>query len=176
MRFDWGIEGADTIGADVDVLILVDVLSLPPHDGSRIAAALNDHPALVVAGSLRNASAIARWALDQQGDKGDRFTIAVIAAGEHRADGSTRFALEDLLGAGAIIEALAEAGIDYYSPEAAAAAGAFTSLRNATGHLISASASGRELVEAGFRAEVELAIDIDSSTAVPLLREFNFGV
>ena len=99
-------------------------------------------------GSLRNARAVARWALEQQGDKGDRFVVAVIAAGEEREDGSMRFALEDLLGAGAIVDALADVGIDYCSPEAAAAASAFTGLRNATGHLIGASASGRELVGA----------------------------
>jgi 2-phosphosulfolactate phosphatase len=149
-------------------------VAIPSPNGSRIAAALADQPALVVAGSLRNATAIARWALAQQGDKGDRFTVAVIAAGETRADDTIRFALEDLLGAGAIIDALAEVGIDYCSPEAAASAAAFTGLRNATGHLIGASSSGRELAERGFRADVDIAIEIDASSTVPVLREFVF--
>jgi 2-phosphosulfolactate phosphatase len=235
VRFDWGIEGADTVAADADVIVIVDVLSfttsvdiatslglevipsamsdarevaakydavlagkrgsgvslspasitresigdltrvvLPSMNGSRISAALDGHPAIVVAGSLRNRSAVASWALAQQGDKGDRFTVAVIAAGELRDDESTRFALEDLLGAGAIIDALAEAGIDYCSPEAAAASAAFTGLRNATGHLIGASASGRELVEKGFRDDLDQAVAVDSSTTVPVLREFRF--
>jgi 2-phosphosulfolactate phosphatase len=90
----------------------------------------------------------------------------VIAVGEPRADGSTRFAVEDLLAAGAVIDALADAGIDYCSPEAAAAGAAFTGLRNATGHLIGASASGRELAAAGRRADIDSAIDLDSETSV----------
>jgi 2-phosphosulfolactate phosphatase len=237
VRLDWGIQGADAIGDNADVIIVVDVLCfsttvvlatalgvevvpaapedareiarktdavlgarrgegsglslspssvtaestsasgrivIPSINGSRLVAALADQPALVVAGSLRNAAAIARWAVRQQGDKGDRFTVAVIAAGEVRADETLRFALEDYLGAGAIIDALAEVGIDYCSPEAAGAAAAFTGLRNATGHLIGASATGRELTADGFRADIDLAIDIDASETVPVLREFGF--
>jgi 2-phosphosulfolactate phosphatase len=155
-------------------------VAIASPNGSRIAAALGSvlgsapGSALIVAGSLRNAAAIAAWALAQQGGKGDRFTVAVIAAGETRPDGDIRFALEDLLGAGAIIDALAEAGIDYCSPEAAAAAAAYTGLRNATGHLIGASSSGRELAAQGFRADVDLAIELNASDTVPVLREFVF--
>ena len=149
-------------------------LVLPSPNGSALSAALVEHPAIVVAGSLRNRRAVADWALAQQGDKGDRFTIAVIASGEALADGSTRFAVEDLLAAGAVIDALADVGIDYCSPESAAAAAAFTGLRNATGHLIGASASGRELAEAGYRGDIDLAIDLDVSSAVPVLGEFGF--
>jgi 2-phosphosulfolactate phosphatase len=82
--------------------------------------------------------------------------------------------VEDLLGAGAVIDALADVGIDYCSPEAAAASAAFTGLRNATGHLIGASASGRELSESGYRGDIDLAIDIDCSTTVPVLGEFGY--
>jgi 2-phosphosulfolactate phosphatase len=236
VRFDWGIEGARTIAADADVIVVIDVLSfttsvdiavnlgaevivssprdapaaavrhdallagprggeglslapasitaqslgahrrvvLPSLNGSALSAALTGHRAAIVAASLRNRSAVARWVLAQQGDKGDRFVVAVIAAGEKRDDGSTRFAVEDLLGAGAVIDALADIGIDYCSPESAVAAAAFTGLRNATGHLIGASASGRELAEAGHRADIDLAIDLDCSTAVPVLGEFSY--
>ena len=149
-------------------------LVLPSPNGSALSAALIEHPAIVVAGSLRNRRAIADWAIAQQGDKGDRFTVAIVAAGEVRDDGSTRFAVEDLLGAGAIIDALADVGIDYCSPESAAAAAAFTGLRNATGHLIGASASGRELAERGHRADIDVAIDLDVSSAVPVLGEFGY--
>ena len=112
--------------------------------------------------------------LARQEGKGDRFVVAVIAVGEQRDDGSTRFAVEDLLGAGAVIDALADVGIDYCSPESATAAAAFTGLRNATGHLIGASASGRELAQAGHRGDIDLAIDLDSSEAVAVLGEFSF--
>jgi 2-phosphosulfolactate phosphatase len=122
VRFDWGIEGARAIGADADVLVLVDVLG----EGDEFASRLNGTAAIVVGGSLRNRSAVARWALARQADKGDRFTVAVVALGETRDSGVIRFALEDLLGAGAIVDALAAVGIDYCSPEAAAAAAAYT--------------------------------------------------
>jgi 2-phosphosulfolactate phosphatase len=47
-------------------------------------------------------------------------------------------------------------------------------LRNATGHLIGASSSGRELAAQGLRADVDLAIQVNASTTVPVLREFVF--
>ena len=158
---------AHTLGAH-------DRVVLPSLNGSALCAALAVHPATVVAASLRNRSAAARWVLARQEGKGDRFVVAVIAVGEQRDDGSTRFAVEDLLGAGAVIDALADVGIDYCSPESATAAAAFTGLRNATGHLIGASASGRELAQAGHRGDIDLAIDLDSSEAVAVLGEFSF--
>ena len=138
VRFDWGFAGAQTIGGDADVIVWVDQLGFAEH-----TAALPEHD--VVLGTIENRRALAAWALARQGDLGDRFTIAVIAAGEQRPDGSLRFAVEDLLAAGAVIDALADAGIDYCSPESAAAAAAFTGLSNATSHLISSSASGQAL-------------------------------
>jgi 2-phosphosulfolactate phosphatase len=171
VRFDWGLEGAQAIGVDADVIVLVDVLGADPV----LPNGLDSGTAVIVSGSLRNGAAVARWALERQADKGDRFTVAIVAMGETRDGGAIRFALEDLLGAGAIIDALATVGIDYCSPEAAAAAAAFTGLRNATGHLIGASVSGRALAAAGDRAAVDFAIAVDSSDDVPVLREFSLG-
>ena len=90
----------------------------------------------------RASSATGRWR--SRSWPGGRFRIAVVAAGVIRDDGSLRFAVEDLLAAGAIIEAIADRGIDHQSPEAAAAAAAYRGLRNATRHLITASVSARE--------------------------------
>jgi 2-phosphosulfolactate phosphatase len=59
-------------------------------------------------------------------------------------------------------------GIDYYSPEAAAAAAAFTGLRNATGHLIGASTSGRAMAAVDGRDLIEHAIRIDASSEVQI--------
>jgi 2-phosphosulfolactate phosphatase len=171
VRFDWGIGGARAIGIDADVLVLVDVLG----ESSPLADSMADTARVVVAGSLRNSAAVARWALARQADKGDRFTVAIVAVGEPRDGDGIRYALEDLLGAGAIIDALAAVGIDYCSPEAAAAAAAFTGLRNATGHLIGASVSGRAATARGDRASVDAAISVDSSEDVPILRECSFG-
>lgn len=169
VRFDWGTAGVDAIAADADVIVWVDVLDVPDLPDTAVES--GSEP-ITIAGSLRNRRAVAEWVLARQGDKGDRFTVAVIAAGAVRDDGSPRFALEDLLAAGAIIDALADLGIDYCSPEAAAASAAFTGLRNATGHLIGSSGSGQELTRADRRAEIEHAIDLDASSEVSVLREF----
>jgi len=137
VRFDWAAAGAESIGDGADAVVWVDQLA-----ATEVAVA--QHP-LVVSGSIQNRAAVARWVLDRQAERGDRFTVAVVAAGERRADGSPRFAVEDLLGAGAVIDALAAVGIDYCSPEAAAACAAYTSLAGAAAHLISASESGLAL-------------------------------
>jgi phosphosulfolactate phosphohydrolase-like enzyme len=139
VRFDWGHVGASTIGVDADAVVWVDQL------GSTEA------PVDAVTGTLEQASALGAWALARQEELGGRFRIAVVAAGAERPDGSLRFAVEDLLAAGAIIDAIAEVGIDHQSPEAAAAAAAFVGLRSATKHLIAASVSARESRAREFR-------------------------
>jgi len=137
VRFDWGSAGADAVGADADAVVWVSQLLQTPG------------PAGAVAGSLERAAELGAWALQQQQAVGGRFRIAVVAAGAPRADGSLRFAVEDLLAAGAVVDAIAEVGIDHQSPEAAAAAAAYTGLRTATRHLISASETSRESRSAG---------------------------
>jgi 2-phosphosulfolactate phosphatase len=137
VRFDWGAAGAAAVSDGVDVIVWVDQLTATPQSAP-------DFPT-VVGGSIQNASAVAGWVLARQAERGDRFTVAVIAAGEQRADGSARFAVEDFLAAGAVIDALAAVGIDYCSPEAAASCAAYTGLRRAAAHLISASESGMAL-------------------------------
>ena len=150
VRFDWGVSGAAALSEGADVLVWVDVLGSSEAPAAGIP---------VVVANLRNRAAVAEWVLAQQGEKGERFMVAVIAAGESWPDGSTRFAVEDLLAAGALIDRLADLGIDYCSPESAAASAAFTGLRNATGHLIGASTSGRNTP----RPELDAAIELDVS-------------
>ncbi|WP_150307826.1 2-phosphosulfolactate phosphatase [Planctomonas psychrotolerans] len=147
------------------------VLASP--DGGDIARALADRGVTVVAGSLRNRTAVAEWVLREQEKLGGRATVAVIAAGESRDSGALRPAVEDLLAAGAILDALIDVGIDHCSPEAAAAAAAFSGLRRGIGHLITASASAEEARAAG-AADEELARQVDASRTVPVLREFGF--
>jgi 2-phosphosulfolactate phosphatase len=168
VRFDWGLEGAATVAKDADVIVIVDVLS------AAAEPVIPDQRAAVVTGDLRNRAAVAEWVLARQNEKGDRFAVAVIAAGAAREEGGIRFAVEDLLAAGAIVDALAAVGIDYCSPEAAAACAAFTGLRGAVGHLVSASASGKELIERGHARDTELAAEIDVSDVVPVLKEYGF--
>ncbi|MEP6843948.1 MAG: hypothetical protein ABJA11_10520 [Pseudolysinimonas sp.] len=138
VRFDWGSAGADTISQGAHAIVWVDQVG-----GPMIVATSID----LMRASLEEAAEVAEVARRRQVELGGRFVIAVVAAGAHREDGSLRFAVEDLLAAGAVIEALAAVGIDHQSPEAAAAASAYTGLKNATRHLISASVSSRELRE-----------------------------
>lgn len=133
VRFEWGASGAAAVGFEADVVAWIDEIGAEP------AVPAGAHPT-----SLAEAPDFARWCLARQAELGGRFRIAVVAAGAIQADGSLRFAVEDLLGAGAVIDAIAELGIDHQSPEAAAAAAAYAGLRNATRHLVNASVSARE--------------------------------
>lgn len=133
VRFEWGAAGASHVAVEADIVAWVDELGAEPV------------PAGARATRLAEAEEFARWCLAKQEELGGRFRIAVVAAGATQDDGSLRFAVEDLLGAGAVIDAIAEVGIDHQSPEAAAAAAAYTGLRRATTHLVNASVSAREL-------------------------------
>ena len=149
VRFDWGSRGADTVSPGAHVMVWVDQLAPAPGAAgdAGIAQALVTSSVDVMRATLDEAADVAAVALRRQTELGGRFVVAVIAAGAPRADGSLRFAVEDLLAAGAIIDALAAVGIDHQSPEAAAAASAYSGLKKATRHLISASASSREVRE-----------------------------
>jgi hypothetical protein len=170
VRFDWGIEGAAAIGQDADIVVWVDVLP-PAH--AQTASLLDALPATtaVVAGGLTTASAVARWILDEQVRLGRRAMVSIVAAGSTTPAGTQRFAVEDQLGGGAVIDALAGVGIDYTSPEAAVACAAFTGLRGAVAHLLTASVSGQEQVAAGSTpADVAPFGRIDTETSVNVLR------
>lgn len=171
VRFDWAAEGAETVAHDADVVVWVDALAA--DDAARDGAAIGRIPGsgAVIAGSTTNARAVARWILDEQVRLGRRAMVAIVAAGGLTPAGATRFAVEDLLAAGAVVDALALAGIDYSSPEAAAACAAFTGLRGAVAHLLTASVSGQELVAAGNTpAELAPLGRVDTSDEVPILR------
>jgi 2-phosphosulfolactate phosphatase len=133
-------------------------LVLPSPNGSAVAAAVAAGGLVVLAGCLRNAAAVARAAREAGGP------VAVVAAGERRPDGTLRPAVEDLLGAGAVLEALGGRA----SPEARAAVAAFRRC-DLPGDLVDC-ASGRELAELGRAADARLAAEHDVSRVVPVLR------
>ncbi|WP_022889690.1 2-phosphosulfolactate phosphatase [Agromyces italicus] len=168
---------------------------VPSPNGGALAHRLGVLGVPVIAASMRNRTAVAERLLAMQAEHGDRFMIAVVAAGERAGIGSagsgglapdaverrpaepgspladgTRFAIEDLLVAGAVIDALVARGIDHTSPEAAVACAAYEGLSRATGHLISASGSGVELRELGFAGDARLAAERDVTPVVPVLR------
>ncbi|MGN8049312.1 2-phosphosulfolactate phosphatase [Curtobacterium sp. 22159] len=187
VRFGWGAAGAARIAPGTHLLVWIDVL---PDAGARdagarqralrsLAARLPEGPEVVL-GHLGNAAAVAERVSRLQAGRGDRCVVAIVAAGHHHAPGDDAaedagetadvpeapdFAVEDLLAAGAVVDALAEVGIDHTSPEAAAACAAYTGLRRAVKHLVSASEAAAALAP----AEVHAALAVDG--ALTTLRE-----
>ncbi|PSL08502.1 2-phosphosulfolactate phosphatase [Haloactinopolyspora alba] len=148
-------------------------LVLPSPNGSTISARLAEGGAGVVAASLRNRSAVAEWLTDRlHADPSS--AVTVIAAGERWPDGSLRPAVEDLWGAGSVIAALGDHGVSSLSPEAATAVAAFDSVWPGIDGSLLRCASGRELAEKGFEADVLVAAEVDMSACVPLLRDGRF--
>ncbi|PQZ55104.1 MULTISPECIES: 2-phosphosulfolactate phosphatase [unclassified Microbacterium] len=204
VRLDWGTAGLARL-APVDVVVVVDVLRFSStvidatasgvevvlseaetwsRNGAAVAAAASSG-AIVLVGGLRNASAVARVVQTIQERRQARTAVAVIAAGELDDAGVLRFAVEDQLGAGAIVSALSDRGIDHTAPDAAVAAEGFRALRSALRHMVGASGSGRELAEgvaatAGIEAaglvptEVKDAAAVDAVDVVPVLRDGSF--
>lgn len=149
-------------------------LVLPSPNGSAIAAAAGEG-ATVVAGCLRNAAAAGAW-LARHGYGTPERPVAVVPAGERWPDGSLRPALEDLLGAGAVVAALcARTPRATPSPEAGAAAALWAATPDPAA-TVAACASGRELAGGGFAEDVAVATEIDASDAVPVLSDGAFGI
>jgi 2-phosphosulfolactate phosphatase len=146
-------------------------LVLPSPNGSALAFAASEAGAArVVVGSLRNASAIGAW-LNEIAVAGDTAqVVSVIAAGERwrGTTGPLRPAIEDLLGAGAILAAVGRN--DGASPEARVAMAAFADARPELEERLRQCGSGRELIDKGFPLDVDMAADLDASQVVPVLK------
>jgi 2-phosphosulfolactate phosphatase len=140
-------------------------LMLPSPNGSRLsfAASRTRNHVHVLAGCLRNAAAVAMEArsLAKTG------SIGVIPAGETWPDGSLRPAVEDFLGAGAIIDRLDLP----CSPEAQIARDAYRAAGREVDSMIRLCVSGRELVDRGFSGDVDLALEQGASTTAPRLTD-----
>lgn len=145
-------------------------LVLPSPNGSTIAAAART--GTVVAACLRNASAVAGWLTDQGYGTPER-PVLLVPAGERWPDGSLRPALEDLIGAGAVVAALTDLVAGPVSPEADAARAALAATADVRAALRECG-SGRELVERGWPADVEIAAERDADRVVPVLVEGRF--
>ena len=141
-------------------------LVLPSPNGGTLAfAALDSGAPRVLAGCLRNATATADHAraLARGG------VIAVIAAGERWDHGPLRPAVEDLLGAGAILAALdpsAAVANPACSPEAAVARVAFLHARPRLLEVISCCGSGLKLIDRGWDDDVAASAALDVTDVV----------
>lgn len=156
-----------TVLAATDVRRLV----LPSPNGSSICFGLAGSGAEVVGASLRNRTAVASWVAGHHQDT----PVVVVAAGERWPDGTLRPAIEDLWGAGAVVAALADLGWGEPSVEARDAERAFRTVADRLPGDLLDCVSGRELVEAGFDADVRVAAELDVSDVVPVLDGEAFG-
>ena len=140
---------------------------LPSPNGATLSTVAAGHDVVVLAGCLRNAGAVATAC--QGGD-----AIAVVAAGERwQGDRSDlRPAIEDLIGAGAILSAIPDGTV---SPEAKIAIAAYKSVESSLQQTLIKCSSGCELAQIGFANDVHLAAEIDVSQTVPVLREGQFA-
>ena len=151
---------------DLGRMDLPERLLLPSPNGSALTVAAKEQSVPhVLAGCLRNAVATAARAIELA----DGGSVAVIAAGELSRDGSMRPAIEDLLGAGAIISALDR--MAPWSPEAVVAAAAFDGVRATLSTVIGECASARELAGHGFADDVAIASELDTSNVAAELRD-----
>ena len=144
-------------------------LVLPSPNGATIARQLAAAGVPVVGACLRNATACARWVV-----RAVRGPVAVVAAGEWWPGEALRPSVEDLWGAGLVIDALAAAGTLSLSPEAAAARAAYLGIGSRLAMGLAACASGLELANDGYGDEIAVAAEVDASHAVPVLTGESF--
>ncbi|MBS1493828.1 MAG: 2-phosphosulfolactate phosphatase [Bacteroidetes bacterium] len=133
-------------------------LVLPSPNGATLSLATGN--VTTICGGLRNPNAVAEYAMSIGK------SISVIPAGEKWQDGSLRFAIEDYIGAGAIISYLK--GI--LSPESKSALAVYQSVKENLLEEIKKCSSGKELVERGFEEDVNLACEFNVSECVPFLK------
>jgi 2-phosphosulfolactate phosphatase len=233
VRFDWGPMGLRSIAPEVDVVVIVDVLSFTTcvdialgrgaevfpykwHDGSEVEFAASvgaelAHPrdeatgwslspvslsqvptgtrlvlpspngsALafgaaeagageVVAACVRNGAAVGSAFADEE------MTVGVIAAGERwrGATGPMRVAVEDLLGAGAVLSMFDRLDL---SPEARVAVAAWHDAESDIIERLRSCVSGRQLIDRGWPDDVDLAAQAHVSDLIPVLVEDRFVV
>lgn len=146
-------------------------LVMPSPNGSTISVAAVATKKTVVAASLRNAAAVGRW-LVSHGYGTPTHPAVIIASGEKWRDGSLRPALEDALGAGAVLHHLRSAGCGL-SVEADAMAAMFEATRDVEAALRSCG-SARQLVRAGYGGDVDVAAELDCDETVPVVHDGAF--
>jgi 2-phosphosulfolactate phosphatase len=144
-------------------------LVLPSPNGAEVSITAAAQPgAEVYAACLRNA-AVTAAAL---GPALARGPVVVAAAGEAGA-----WAVEDHLGAGAVVHHLVAAGVgeDEVSAEGRAALAAFRAAQHDLLAWLVASASGRQLVERGWDDDVRTAAELDADGVAARLGDDGFA-
>ncbi|MEQ1734863.1 MAG: hypothetical protein ABL886_00365 [Rhodoglobus sp.] len=160
VRFALGADGAREICDGAHILVWADAIDTGDLDPLTLGYA-----GVIVAGTTGSRDAVAAWVLERQAELGDRIVVAVVAAGGPGGG----YAVEDIVAAGAVIEALAELGIDSASPEAAAVGGSWIALRNAGSHVLSASVAGQSVLATG--ESLDAARETQGKPSVRVIRE-----
>jgi 2-phosphosulfolactate phosphatase len=141
---------------------------LPSPNGSTCCRYGSQTPALFV-GALVNAQAVARE-VSRLLAASPQLTVTVLPCGERwhvpHEEGILRFALEDYLGAGAILSSLQFTR----TIEAQACAATFTALRDDLEAALWECESGQELRSKGLREDVRDAAQLDKYDTAPVLR------
>ncbi|MFI9006573.1 2-phosphosulfolactate phosphatase [Actinosynnema sp. NPDC053489] len=145
------------------------VLDLASANGATLCASAAGTGAVVLVGCLRNARAVAAAARELAAGgpigvvpAGERWGVNLLESGEQ---GPLRPAVEDLVGAGAVMSSL----LGYGSASVEAALAAEVYARASVEDVLHGCVSGRELIAAGHAADVALASQVDVSTTVPRL-------
>jgi 2-phosphosulfolactate phosphatase len=132
---------------------------------------LAEQAARVWVGALVNAGAVAQGVSRWMATSGR--AVTVLSAGERWAepgrDGALRFAIEDYLGAGAILARLDPE--QPRSPEAQVCEAAWKASASRVRELLLGSESGQELLAKGRLQEIELAARLDSLDSVPVVQD-----
>jgi len=137
-------------------------LVMPSPNGGALSLVVS--AGIIFTACLRNAGAVARAAQQVGG------SFAVIPAGERWPDGWLRPAIEDWIGAGAVLAHLC----GQPSPEAALAIAAFERAAGSLPAMLEQAGSGRELMERGFAEDVRLAAELNVSASAPRLQDGAF--
>ncbi len=137
---------------------------LPSPNGSTCTVEAKAAGCTVIAGCLRNATAVASFLQQRHGGA----VISVIACGEHWETGELRPAIEDVIGAGAILGHFEESRL---SPEARIAVAAYHATMGNVADVLQNCGSGRELIARGFPEDVDLAAEVNVSQTIPILQD-----
>ncbi|MEX0799824.1 MAG: 2-phosphosulfolactate phosphatase [Dehalococcoidia bacterium] len=164
--FDYGNSPAEFTSAELAGRSVI----LATSNGTRVLASLSSSPAVVVGAPLnREAVAAALLAL---GAEHSRDACVVCAAAPSGA-----LALEDALGAGAIVEAALRLDPSLQPTDAARfARQAFRACRDDLPAALASGRHGVELVDAGFGADVAFCARLDVSAVVPRLGRTDGGL
>ncbi|MFH2049834.1 MAG: 2-phosphosulfolactate phosphatase [bacterium] len=142
---------------------------LPALNGGTCCKLAQGKSNTVLIGALVNAQAIADYLMTLS-TKSKCLSVSVVACGERfkesNNDGGIRFAIEDYLGAGAIISMLDTCK----TPEAKVCEGAFKHNQITLERLIWDCESGVALREIGFGEDVKFASKLNSIEVVPILK------